>query len=134
MSKPLIILYGEGDLQTPPMGTDARRETGFCLRKVQEGEKLSLPQSRPMFVIGPGCHELRTVAVDQNWRVIYHIGADEILVLDVWDKDTEKTPRIKIANCQRRLAYFYTEKRARAKAEAQAEAKAKQPVQTKRKN
>lgn len=46
VSKPLRWLSGE--VKTPPMSTEARREMGFLLRQLQEGENLSLPHSRPM--------------------------------------------------------------------------------------
>ncbi|HWL50920.1 MAG TPA: hypothetical protein VNQ90_00690, partial [Chthoniobacteraceae bacterium] len=57
MSKPLRWLSGE--VKTPPMSMEARREVGYLLRMLQEGEKLSLPHSRPMPSVGARCHELR---------------------------------------------------------------------------
>ena len=45
--------------QTPPMGTEARTNAGTLLRRVQKGIKLTMPDSRPMPVIGSRCHELR---------------------------------------------------------------------------
>jgi hypothetical protein len=44
--KPLRWLYGE--VKTPPMTTAVRKELGFLLRLVQNGETLSMPQSRPI--------------------------------------------------------------------------------------
>lgn len=55
--KPLVWLHGE--VKTPPFYQAARIEAGFLLRKLQDGETLSLPHSRPMPSIGPRCHELR---------------------------------------------------------------------------
>ena len=55
--KPLRWLHGE--VKTPPMSVDARREMGMLLRDLQEGERLSLPHARPMPTIGKRCHELR---------------------------------------------------------------------------
>lgn len=55
--KPLVWLHGE--IKTPPFSSEARIEAGVLLRRLQRGEKLSMPQSRPMSVIGSGCHELR---------------------------------------------------------------------------
>jgi len=37
-----------GEIKTPPFSQNARLEAGFLLRKLQKGEMLSLPQSRPM--------------------------------------------------------------------------------------
>jgi phage-related protein len=55
--KPLVWL--KGAVKTPPFGEKARIEAGFLLRRLQQGDTLSLPQSRPMPAIGPHCHELR---------------------------------------------------------------------------
>ena len=48
--KPLVWLHGE--IKTPPFSEAGRLEAGFLLRRLQQGEKLSLPQSRPMPGIG----------------------------------------------------------------------------------
>ena len=48
--KPLVWL--EGEIKTPPFSRAARLEAGFLLRRLQLGEQLSLPQSRPMPSIG----------------------------------------------------------------------------------
>jgi hypothetical protein len=45
-AKPLVWLGGE--IKTPPLSSGARIEAGTLLRKLQNGEKLSLPHSRPM--------------------------------------------------------------------------------------
>jgi hypothetical protein len=55
------------------MSREARREMGFLLRLLQEGEKLSLPLSRPMPIIGTGCHELRVNDENKTWRLFYHL-------------------------------------------------------------
>ena len=95
-----------GQVKTPPFGSDARIEAGFLLRRLQRGESLGLPQSRPMPDIGPGCHELRIVDGHSNWRIMYHIAPEAIVILDVFPKKTAATPKHVIAECQRRLAEF----------------------------
>lgn len=102
--KPLVWLRGE--VKTPPFGSDARVETGFLLRRLQRGELLSLPHSRPMPSVGPGCHELRIVDAKVSWRIMYHIAADAIVILDVFKKQTEATPEAVLTACQRRLGEF----------------------------
>ena len=102
--KPLAWLRGQ--VKSPPFGANARIEAGFLLRRVQRGEELGLPQSRPMPNIGPGCHELRIVDAHANWRIMYHIASDAIVILDVFAKKTVATPRRVIADCQKRLAAF----------------------------
>src|SRR3990172_7206985 len=93
--KPLVWLRGQ--VKTPPFGAGARLEAGFLLRRLQRGEMLGLPASRPMPDIGSACHELRIVDGPVNWRIVYHIATDAIVVLEVFAKKTRATPRRVIA-------------------------------------
>ncbi len=104
MSKVLMVLRGE--IKTPPMSQEARREVGLLLRSLQEGELLSLPQSRPMPVIGPRCHELRVNDAGQTWRVMYRLDPDAVVVVDVFAKKTRATPDRVIEDCRRRLKRY----------------------------
>src|SRR3954454_16908173 len=67
--KPLFWLHGE--IKTPPFSAEARIETGVLLRRLQRGELISLPHSRPMPSIGRRCHELRVLDRDESWRIVY---------------------------------------------------------------
>jgi phage-related protein len=78
----------------------------LLLRDLQEGESLGLPRSRPMPIIGPRCHELRVHDRNKTWRVIYRLEPDAIVMLDVFEKKTEKTPATVIQNCRRRLKLY----------------------------
>ncbi len=102
--KPLAWLSGA--IKTPPFGSEARIEAGFLLRRLQRGESLGLPHSRPMPSIGPRCHELRIVDGKLNWRIVYHIATDAVVILDVFKKQTEATPLAVISPCKQRLADF----------------------------
>jgi phage-related protein len=90
------------------MAADARVEGGVLLRRLQRGEQLSMPESRPMPSIGPRCHELRVddTVQKKEWRIIYYVGRLAIAVLDVFPKDTRTTPVEVIRQCKRRLAEF----------------------------
>lgn len=99
--KPVVWLHGE--VKTPPFSREARIEAGTLLRRLQRGEKLSLPQSRPMPVIGPRCHELRIQDQAGTWRLMYRIDPDAVVIADVFAKKTAATPRAVIAVCKRRL-------------------------------
>jgi phage-related protein len=102
--KPLVWLHGE--IKTPPFSSDARLEAGFLLRKLQQGEMLSLPQSRPMPLIGKRCHELRIPDSGDTWRVVYRIDNDAIVILEVFKKKTQATPdRVKDA-CKQRIKIY----------------------------
>jgi phage-related protein len=104
--KPLAWLAGE--VKTPPLSREARLETGVMLRRLQRGEVLSLPESRPMPAVGSRCHELRIddVQLKKEWRIMYYVGRHAIAVLDVFQKTTRATPVHVIATCRRRVAEF----------------------------
>jgi len=78
------------------------------LRRLQRGEALALPESRPMPSIGPRCHELRIDDVQQKkeWRVVYCVGRHAVAVLEVFQKTTRATPAHVVAVCRRRAAEF----------------------------
>jgi phage-related protein len=100
--KTLVLLSGE--LKTPPLSMEARREAGFQLRRLQRGELIPMPHSRPMTkAVGPRCHELRIQDENAIWRIVYRIDADEILILDVFSKKTPTTPAAVINACKARL-------------------------------
>ena len=81
------------------------------LRQLQEGENnLGMPQSRPMPGIGANCHELRIRDAEQNWRIIYRIDHDAILILEVFDKKSQTTPKHVIATCKQRLSKYDSDK------------------------
>lgn len=99
-------MWLRGEVKTPPFSQNARIEAGFLLRRLQQGEMLSLPHSRPMPDIGKRCHELRIVDEDKTWRIVYRTDEDAILILEVFNKTTQKTPKNVIANCQRRIREY----------------------------
>ena len=98
--KPLVWLSAV--VKSPPFSKDARFEAGFPLRKLQKGQMLEMPHSRPMPVIGDRCHELRVVDVDRTWRIIYRIDSDAIVILDVFSKKTRATPQSVISRSRKR--------------------------------
>jgi phage-related protein len=102
--KPLVWLHGE--IHTPPFSSEARIEAGVLLRRLQRGEQLGLPHSRPMPVLGPRCHELRVVDRAASWRIVYRADEDAIVILAVFSKRTRTTPKVVIAACRRRLAQY----------------------------
>jgi phage-related protein len=102
--KPLAWLHGQ--VKTPPLSREARIETGFLLRRLQQGERLRMPQSRSMPSIGSRCHELRINDADTTWRLVYRIDPDAIVIAEVFAKKTEKTPKEVIEACKKRLKEY----------------------------
>jgi len=101
-----VIAWLHGEIKTPPFSTKARVEAGTLLRRLQRGERLSLPQSRPMPSIGTACHELRINDASLTWRIIYRIDDDAIVLLEVFSKKTQKTPKSVIETCKRRAKEY----------------------------
>ncbi len=99
--KPLVWMHGE--ITTPPFSEAARIQAGYLLRQLQKSISLSLPQSRPMPSIGVQCHELRINDKDLTWRIIYRIYNDAILILEIFQKKTNKTPKAIIDICKKRI-------------------------------
>ena len=102
--KPLVWLHGE--IKTPPFSQAARVEAGYLLRRLQRGEMLGMPHSRPMPAIGLRCHELRINDADATWRIVYRIDSDAIVILEVFSKKTSKTPWAVVQACKRRLKEY----------------------------
>lgn len=103
-SRPLVWL-ADG-IRTPPFSPRARIEAGWLLRRLQEGERLPMPHSRPMPAIGRRCHELRVSDGDVDWRIFYRTDSDAVIVLDIVRKDRRTTRRGTIASCRARLQRY----------------------------
>lgn len=99
--RPLVWLHGV--VKTPPFSREARIEAGYLLRRLQRGDKLSLPHSRPMPSIAARCHELRINDETITWRIIYRLDADAVVILEVFEKTTRQTPTAVITACKKRL-------------------------------
>lgn len=102
--KPLVWLHGE--VKTPPLSKEARVEAGYLLRRLQQGEPLSLPWSRPLPSIAPRCHELRITDAKAIWGIVYRIDRDAIVIVEVFQKKTRQLPQSVIENCKRRLHMY----------------------------
>jgi len=99
-------MWLHGEVRTPPLSAAARIEAGVLLRRLQRGDSLGLPQSRPMPSIGRRCQELRIPDEDATWRIVYRIDADAIVVAEVFAKKTQATPKPVIDACKRRLRAY----------------------------
>jgi len=105
--KPLVWLHGE--VKTPPFSESARLEAGYLLRLLQRGETIGMPHSRPMTTIGLRCNELRVKDIDANWRIVYRIDSDAVILLEVFSKKTGKTPKRIIEICKQRIRDYDSE-------------------------
>lgn len=100
------MVWLRGEIKTPPFSAQARVEAGVLLRRLQRGESISPPHSRPMPGIGKACHELRIRDANRTWRIVYHVDAEAIVILEVFAKTAQRTPKSVIDNCKARLRSY----------------------------
>jgi phage-related protein len=104
IDKPLVWLHGK--VKSPPFSREARLEAGYLLRRLQRGESLGLPHSRPIPAVGSRCHELRIVSAELNWRIVYRVDPDAVVILEVFCKKSRATPRTVIETCRSRIREY----------------------------
>jgi phage-related protein len=102
--KPLVWLHGE--IKTPPFSVEARIEAGYLLRMLQKGQALAMPHSTPMPIVGARCHELRVRDARVDWRIVYRVDADAVVILAVFGKSARTTPKAVIDAAIRRLREY----------------------------
>jgi phage-related protein len=102
--KPLVWLQGE--IKTPPFTAEGRQEAGMLLRLLQEGEQLGMPQAEPLPIVGPRCGALRIRDAEHNWRIMYRVDSDAVVILEVYSKKTRKIPDEVIKRCKDRVKRY----------------------------
>ena len=67
-----------------------------------------MPDSRAMPTIGPRCHELRITdrGASKEWRIIYRVDADAVVIADAFAKKSRSTPRAAISGAVRRFRLY----------------------------
>jgi len=56
--------------------------------------------------IGRRCHELRIQDENTTWRIVYRSDSDGIVIVDIFAKNTQKTPVAVIQKCKARLNVY----------------------------
>jgi phage-related protein len=102
--RPLVWLQGE--IKTPPFTVAARLEAGALLRLVQDGVRLGLPHARPMPSIGARCYELRVQDETATWRIVYRADQDAVVIVEVFSKKSQQTPKHIVEVCKDRLKRY----------------------------
>jgi DNA-binding XRE family transcriptional regulator len=59
-----------------------------------------------MRTIAPRCHELRIKDARSDWRIVYRVDPDTVVIADIFAKTTRTTPGRTIADCRRRLKMY----------------------------
>ena len=56
--------------------------------------------------IGAHCHELRVRDESHNWRLFYRLDPDAVVILGVYEKKAEKTPKGILETCRIRAERY----------------------------
>lgn len=83
---------------------EVREDLADAIARLERGQVLSMPLSRPMPSIGKGVHELRLKDRSGIYRVIYFLpGASQIWILHAFKKTSQATSRQDIEIAKDRL-------------------------------
>jgi phage-related protein len=81
-----------------------RIRLGKGLFRLQVGEPIGMPNSRPMPTVAPGVSELRVKTQDGAYRAFYYTAsARGVLVFHALVKKTQQTPPLEIELARKRL-------------------------------
>jgi len=90
---------------------EIKKKLGYLIFKLQIGEKLGMPFSRTMPILGKSCHELRIKGSDGTYRVFYLLKIKgEIIIFHAFQKKDQKTPKNEIDLGKKNLKEMLNEK------------------------
>ena len=99
-----VILHPKARDAIRKFPKEARFRLGRGLFRLQMGEKISMPNSRPMPSVAAGVSELRVRGEDGIFRVFYFAASPEgVLVFHAFVKKTQRTPPLEIELARKRL-------------------------------
>ena len=99
-----IILHPKARDAIRRFPKEARVRLGRGLFRLQMGETIAMPNSRPMPTVAAGVSELRVQGEDGIFRVFYCTAAPEgVLVFHAFAKKTQRTPPLEIELARKRL-------------------------------
>jgi phage-related protein len=74
-----------------------KKDFGYLIHRLQMGDKLVSPYSRPINSVETGTNELRVKDASGAYRVFYYLKAsDGIIIFHAFKKKTQKTPKKEI--------------------------------------
>lgn len=83
---------------------EVRVRLGRGLFRMQLGERIGMPNSRPMPAVAPGVSELRVKGEDGIFRVFYYTASLRgVLVFHAFVKKSQRTPPLEIELARKRL-------------------------------
>ncbi|MGE0822258.1 MAG: type II toxin-antitoxin system RelE/ParE family toxin [Candidatus Binatia bacterium] len=98
----IVLPACQRELQRFP--EEIRGDLADALARLDAGQGLAMPLSRPMPIIGNGVHELRLKDRSGAYRVFYALpGAGVMYVLHALQKKTRTTPKSNLDVARKRL-------------------------------
>jgi phage-related protein len=99
-----IVFYPKARDAIRRFSKDARARLGRGLFLLQMGERISMPNSRPMPAAAAGVPKLRVRGEDGIFRVFWYAEAQQgALVFHAFAKKTRRTPPLEIEPAGKRL-------------------------------
>lgn len=87
---------------------DVRVRLGKGLFRLQTGELIGMPDSRPMSGVAAGVSELRVAGADGSFRAFYYAASSRgVLVFHAFVKKTQRTPPLEIELARKRLKELF---------------------------
>ena len=87
---------------------DVRVRLGKGLFRLQTGELIGMPDSRPMSGVAAGVSELRVAGSDGSFRAFYYAASSRgVLVFHAFVKKTQRTPPLEIELARKRLKELF---------------------------
>jgi phage-related protein len=65
-----------------------------------------MPHARRMPQVGPRCVELRVNDENVTWRIMLRVDSDAVVILEVFEKQSGKTPKQVLETCRDRLTRY----------------------------
>ena len=99
-----IILHPKAREVIRRFPKEVRMRLGRGLFRLQVGEQLGMPNSRPMPGVAAGVSELRVKGADGSFRAFYYTASSRgVLVFHSFVKKTQRTPPLEIEVARKRL-------------------------------
>ena len=99
-----IILHPKAREVIRRFPKEVRMRLGRGLFRLQVGEQLGMPNSRPMPGVAAGVSELRVKGEDGSFRAFYYVASSRgVLVFHAFVKKTQRTPPLEIELARKRL-------------------------------
>ena len=98
----IVLPACQRELQRLP--EEIRGDLADALARLDAGQALTMPLSRPMPIIGNSVHELRLKDRSGAYRVFYVLpGAGIVYLLHAFQKKTQATPKSNLTLARKRL-------------------------------